>query len=642
MIPVEPEDPINREVPPEAGQTNDPMINFVEEERLDLFDYARFSSRLRSLIGDWSQEKTKTDVRRQLRLVEVDVDSMREAGELEPDETFIPMRVIDENIKKEKPAYVSFITQANKLVDMTDKIQVTYSTDRGVNEFTKGMKYHGWELPWYREFDGAQLHGWDGLEVVFDDTKPLNTALEHIGHDRLLFAMDIQDIQTAPFCARIYTMTRIELKRMVSKFGFNQEQVRMLIEVKRRSSKEAGELVYKCYFKWEGQVYVSWLSLENGTNDWLKPPMPFYNGVRKKVMVEQPPVMQQMQTEFGMAMMPVPQPPIEDWQEENEEMYPIFLLRYDETEQLMITACRGRAFLDCHKQEAQTAIVTGFVNALVRASNVYASANNPDGSGILKYASDINLQHGRVLTNPVTFFHTDYPDATTTLAALQYFESRNANDLGQITEGLRKKKGEKTAYEYELAEQDKSLLSSVQLTLLSGHVREVYTYTWRIVRSQAQQGLIPFMVQSAMTGPDGTIKYVNDEDFLVREFDIRAAGDVEVIQKQQQIAMRKQDWPVVAQTPLAMVFLNDLIKKEYPNDAQRYEAILMQGADQGKQLVFAFRELVGELLKKYPQELTEATPEVKQQIATLEQAASAYIGDNTQQQSAGQPQTPPV
>ena len=595
-----------------------------------LLEYSTAKPIINTIVSDWRTELVKVEARRNIRFLEIDVDQMRESGELEDDETFVPMRVVDDNIRKEQAAYVNYLTQAQKIIEMEDKLEPLRPTEQLEQEFSKGLRYPKWENDWFQEIDGCQLHGWDAMEVLLDESRPLNVTLEHIGHERLFFGLDVLDIQNAPVIVRKYSMTKVELDRMVEKFGFSKEQAQKIYDMGRLNTRDVNYVVYKTFHKTNGKVWVSWISLDY-SDDWLKAPVPLYNGVREKKLVQ--------------TMVPGPADPLtgmptqipkqmEEWSDVQEELYPVFLLKYDENENHRITDAKGRAFYDCHRQEALTALITGMVNTSVRASNVYASPKNPQGTGIVKFQSDIKIMHGRVCSEPLDFFNLPMPDSRNILPVVSYLDQASNKELGQFTDILREKKERVPAYAYQTAQQDASLLTSVQITLLSSHIREVYSYVWRIVQSQALQGLIPFLVKQVL--PDNT--YVNDEMTIRRVYDIRAAGDSEVLQKQNEITKMMQLWQIVAPTPIAMDYLTDMLKLMLPSRAAKYAAKLQQvqmqqaqGQAQLPALVQALSQALQGVLKDNPQELQKLGPQESQQLKQLIQMANQITGQQQQQ-----------
>jgi hypothetical protein len=114
--------------------------------------------------------------------------------------------------------------------------------------------------------------------------------------------------------------------------------------------------------------------------------------------------------------------------------------------------------------------------------------------------------------------------------------------------------------------------------------------------------------------------FVNDMDMIVRQYDIRAAGDVDVIQKQELVQQMSQDWQVVQTTSLASQFLSDLMRLKYPQDGAIYADILKNGNIQ------ALGSLVQNLIKMPGiAEHIKADPQLQQGLTQIEQEAQQAL-----------------
>jgi hypothetical protein len=553
----------------------DPITEPSPETAQDkLFDYQEASIHLKRLIGDWKAEVDESQRRRDIRDVDVDVKALRETGRLDEDETLIPVRVIDTNITREQPPYVNYLKNSRRLAIFRSLDNPDQDTQLLEQEFTRGMTYTSWEISLFKCVDGAQVHGWDMVEVVYDPTKPLNCGIEHIGHDQLFFPRSVKNLQQSPRIIRKYDVTILQLKKWVGAYGFNATEVNKLIDKVKETQKEAETIsVYKLYFKKDDVIYVAWFS-ENDCDDWLKAPSKLYLGIRT----------QQTDPMTGQSGM---------WIDADITEYPIFRLAYRITEKQKEVDNKGRVFLDENKQEAQTAVLSGFVNGITRASNLYASPGADDGTGSSLKELDIKLKGGRILNKPINFWKPEYPDAMI-LNALQYFDVANSQETNQVNfAAMNREDSRKTATEIGAATQQQTLLNSVQLTLFSTFIREVYSFCWKIVQSQALQNKIKFlMVQvpipqiNPITGqpiidlmsgqPAVTMEWQNNIPVISQSYEVRAAGDVDVVQRQEKINMMMQDWPVISMTILRDQFLADLVKLKYPDSGERYAQILGQ------------------------------------------------------------------
>jgi hypothetical protein len=639
--------------PVEALVTNTPEQQ--EHDKLMQFSQARIA--LKRLVDDWQTEVTKTQQRRDTRDVAVDVEALRRDGSIDEDETIIPVRIIDTNIQRELPPYINYLKNSRRLCTFNSLDVPNQDTQKIELDFTRGMTYLGWEIPHYKCLDGSMTHGWDAIEVVLDESKPLHVSHEHIGHDNLYFPRTNRDIQQAPRVIRAYDITIPQLKNFVNKFGFSQEQVNLIVEARKDTSK-ADQTVrcFKEFFKYQGSVWVAWFALEdsNGNGDWLKAPMPLSLGISEQVTEM---VTTQVPHPLVPGMMVPSQQPVTKWKDKPVTQYPIFILYYRETEKPKITDHMGRVFFDESKQEAQTAILSGYVNGLTRASNVYASVGAEDGTGSsLKELNDVKLVGGRIFNKPLTFFHPDYPDPSV-LKAMQWFDVANSQETNQPNfAASNRQDSRKTATEIDAANQQQQLLNSVQLALFSTHIRAIYSFSWLIVQSQALQNLIAFCrvakqqpIANPALGGQPTVDpttgqpvmqtiYVNDESIIKQSYDVRAAGDIDVVQRAEKLTQMKQDWPVIANTPLANRFLQDLVRLEYPDTGEEYAEIIGTGDQvmQVKQLAARLGMMMSGAIAQHPEMMQTLPPEQQQQLQQTLAMAKQVAASLQQPQQGGQ------
>lgn len=618
-----------------------------------LSTYSVFDVQFQEMLKDWDKELMQTNEQRFFRYIEVDVQKMRRENLIKDDETILPVRVADRNIRREQPSYISFATQSRRSLIFRERqrelSQATGSSNeqRIEEEFTQGMRYPGWELPIYAATDGSQTHGWDAVEIVYDETKPLKVAIEHVGHDKLLFPVGAVDIQYSDYYARGYDVTGRQLKDWVKKFGFDEKQVKCLLEADDNTGRRTTRMyrVWKIVFREDDKIKVAWRcdspigvtmrqqSAANVCSDWLKAPTDLYLGRQELQMVEQPPAEVPvidpatglpMLGEDGMPMTQlVAQPPIETLVDVPETEFPAYILRYHMTERQHIFDTRGRVFLDRYDQEAQTAVVSGFVNKLMRSTNVYAAVNSDPtpGSSAPPKQLPVKLEHGAIYDRPTTFFSSDAPEAIL-LNALQFFSVRNADENGQTDFAVNNREdSRKTATEIQAAQQQAGLLSGVQVTLYSAWLCSIYKRCWEVVQSMALIGKIPFLSSEQ----DESGLYQNDVAVVGRDYYVRAAGDIDVTQRAEQIQRMGQMWPIVANTPLAMDFLKELLMVSFPLDGLRWSDALAQ-ADQTKQLLAAVAGMLEKMIMSRPEELKQLSPEEQQQLMALKQQVATVLG----------------
>lgn len=582
-------------------------------EALDkVMDFSVAKTELQRLVNEWDDEVTETEIRRKTRDVEFDVEGAREKGDIDEDETLIPVRVIDVNIQREQPPYINYLKNSRRMAIFKSWDNPNQDTQLLEEAFTEGMAYEGWETPYFKCLDGAQTHGWDAVEVVYDDSKPYKVGVEHIGHDCLFFPTSAKDFQSCPQIIRKFDVTRLQLQEFVTLYSFDESQVKIITDkVKDSSEQDETITIYRRYIKYDGKVFVSWFTLSDGCSDWIKKPLPLFVGISTQDANGQ-------------------------WIDAPVKMYPIFVLPYRESEKPKLTDRKGRVFLDENKQEAQTSILSAFVNSLHRASKTFASPATDDGTGSSVQAlTDVKLANSTILNKPFNFWHQDYPDPLV-LRSLQYFDVANANETNQVNfAAMNREDSRKTAREISAAQQQQTLLDSVQLTLFSTFCRSILNFEWLIVQSLALQNKISFLrieqktpVMNPMTGqpvigPDGqpltNTTYVNNIAIIGQRYNVKAAGDVDVVMRQEKILQMKQDWPVVQNTPLAQRFLADLMKLEYPDQGELYYQILMQ-TDQMKALqgqVMALGTIIKGVMEQHPEIFQSLPAQSMQQLQQI-------------------------
>jgi hypothetical protein len=625
-----PQNKLDIEPPVEEPLVEQPVVE-VDPAWAELTTFAKAKPRLDNLIGKFSEIRTNIKRLRKERYVDLDVEELRETGEIENDETFIPNRVIDNNIMREKPDAVSFLNGSHRLAVFRCTSNPLKKTRKLEYEFTKGLTFSGWYRSFDRTFDGAILHGWDGIEVVFDSTKPLHVGFEHIGCDKLWFNSEVSDIQESEYVGREYRVTPNRLENFVKNNGFDPVQVGLILESYKDAKRDTIICIHKVYFKYNNCVYVMWYANEGAAKDWLKAPDKLVMGIseQQEVMVEAPqPVVDPFSgIAVGQEMVPTPEM---QWVDKEIDLYPIFIYIYKDDENEILVEHKGLGFLHGPIQEANTAIITGFVNGVVRSSNIYASVegSTTDSPADVRQL-DVQLEHGNIYSHELNFFHTPMPDVMV-LQAMNYLDTKSASDTGkQSFAVMNRKDSRKTAKEMELAEGAEQQITGATMATLSEFLREVFTFSWQIVQSQAQQDLIDFLLvpQPSIVGAPS---FVNDIETISEVYDIRPAGDDDVIKAEQETIKMMQDWPVIQTTPLKDVFLQDMISLRYPEKADIYVPIL-QAADPSK-LVQSLLILVDQFAS--PAELSALDPMALQQLMQIKQSAMQYIGaSNAAQQT---------
>lgn len=587
-----------------------PLAQSPDQELLspDWSDFKFAEPKLKKIIESWKVVSSETERLRALRYIRVDEDSLKAEKIFDEDEMYVAARLIDSNIRSEQPQYIAYLTQSRRAaifkppggaqLDGVDKLE---------QNFTDVARYMAWEKSFIRVIDGSQHHGWDTVEVVMDVSKPGHFSIEHIGHENLLFNSEAEDIYNQEILLRKIDYTGIQLRQNVQQFGWNLDSVKKLLSdnSEKREADDSGTrkfTVYKCFYKdlaKGGAIYVGWFSPK--CDDWLKAPESLFLGVRD---IEGGTVI-----ENGVADYP-PTPEVE---------FPFYMLPYAESEDAKITSIFGRAFLDEPAQEAASGMMSAIVNRALRAQNVYAS---PEPSPVqadssLPKETDIKLKSGIFLDKPVRFTFMDFAPVSA-IQAFQAITTQNRSETAKPDFAVENRKdSRKTAEEIKAVTSEAARLSSVQVTLLSIFIRQVYGRCWRIYKSRVLQKKITVVEE---------LYPLFDIDY-----EIKSSGDVDVIQRAEKAQRQMQAWPVISKIPaLVMPFLKNILRALFPDDAAEYIAAL-ESIDP-VQLITMLSEEVKQLAILPDGNINPIAQQRAPQLIQLEQATQQYLINNTGQQ----------
>lgn len=584
----------------------------------DLFPYEDYKIKCTTLLSEWTEEIEETEVRRQERFADIDIEELRQRKEIEEDETFLPELLIHTNILREQPTYLRYLSGSHRMAIFRARTNPDIiSTLKIERDFTDGVRYIGWFRDYFRLIDGAQLHGWDSFEVVPDMTKPMHIRMEHIGHDKLIFNFNCIDIQDNKYILRHFRITNQVLEEFTQSYGFDKEQVDLILENdQQRSNNQSLKYdIYKVFIKYDGIIYVGWIEL-NKTGGWLKKPEPLFLGVEQMQLTDTPaiddnglPIINETgQQILNQEELLTPQP---------TSKFPVFIHLYMDNEEKPITRKVGRGFLDKAKQEGITSLQTTYTNSCARASDVHASPATADEAETELRQLDISVKSGMFWSKPVNFFHMDYPDPEM-LRAIQYFRTSNAQDTGALdTAVINRKDSRKTATELQEATAQSEELKQLNLMFFSEFLRSVYTFIWEIVQNRAANNYFPFATEKNQDG-----SFENPTELIMQEFIIKPAGDIDMLLRDRKIAQMERDWPVYMNTPLATEFLMDLTKLKYQEEGDRYAMIL--GMGDPRNIILGLLSIIDGFLT--PDVLASLPPQQQQMLIQQLETAAKFAG----------------
>tara|TARA_R100001463_G_scaffold42336_1_gene88838 strand:- start:5246 stop:6937 length:1692 start_codon:yes stop_codon:yes gene_type:complete len=518
----------------------------------DFTDYTDATTKIRELLDVVSDLETVADENRNSRKLDVNIEAERVDGYLEEDEFLVPAHIIDSNIRREQSKYVAYVTGSRRSAIFTSITEPTAATGALERDFTDKTRYAGWQIPLFKVIDGMQLHGYSIAEVQFDTDKPGHFSVDAVNFEDFGFPADTRDIQACEMIVHRHYFTALQLRETDD---FNEEVVDILLggnpddDSGIASYNESLYQIEKIMFKQDGKVFVAWSCCDK-CDDWLREPRPLYLGRRSGETFE------------------------------TETEYPYIIFPYNIQEDSAIQSASGRAFLDRTAQETITSLMSSFVTAHRRASNFYFAKDNEDPNNT-NIQTSVKFQPGALIDSNIKQFQLSPPDSSM-LGAIQSLVSQNSQEQSQVNyAAMNRKDSRKTATEIQAASGEAQMLSSTQVSLFSIALKDVYDICFRIYQSRVIVGALR---------PSAPLDL-----FLNHVYNIKPAGDVDVIERAEKSQKMMQAWPVVAQTALASTFLQNMMRLMFPDEGESYAEMLQTG-DQKNALLQQLMQIVNALV----------------------------------------------
>jgi hypothetical protein len=559
-------------------------------EYINSVDYKILEDRIKELDTVLDDLKDKSTASRKLRYADLDVEAERLAGRLAPDELYIPQHIIDTNIRREQASYVQFVSQSPRAVILEDRDDSSFDLSNLEKDLTSKMRYEGWQLSQFANIDGLQANGYGVMEIVYDSNTEGGLSHESVQYGDFAFLTDTRDIQAVEMPYRCYYFTKTRLTELCGDITkpdpendwdryetekvINSEPTQTATDWSDEYSTDKKSLycVKKVMFRVQGIVHVAWCCPKL-CNNWLRKPRPLYIG-RRKV---NPDLQQAQQALQGSGVLQNPQiaqvaqqqmQQIPQTVEAYETNYPYILFPYLISENDTIANLHGRVYLDQDLQEAVSSLISSVCTQSRRASGLYFSKNVDDPNDDILMQKNVFFKSGSLINSKVQAFDIKPPDPAT-LGAIQQLIASNQNETSQVNFAVQNRKdSRKTAKEIEVATDQATVLSTVQVVLYSMSLRQLYTTMAAVIKSRVLGKLITVT-------PELLVLYQ-------RNFNIKPAGDVDVIEKQKLIQTMMNAWPVIQQTPAAQPFLIDLIEMMFPTNAAKYLKAFQQAAIQAQ------------------------------------------------------------
>ena len=553
----------------------------------DLTKYEDAATPIQGLLSVIGTLESTALENRNSRKLDIDVDAERSDGHLDEDEFLVPAHIIDTNIRREQSKYVAYVTGSRRSAIFTSITEPTAATGELERDFTDKTRYSGWQVPLFKVIDGMQLHGYSIAEVQFDEDMPGHFAIEAVNYEDFGFPEDTRDIQACEMVVHRHYFTAIQLLDMVEGDDFNEDIVDMLVEDHGQAPEvESLYQVEKVLFRHDNKIHVAW-SCNAKCDDWLRDPRPLYLGRRDGEMLQ------------------------------DETQYPYVVFPYNIQEDSAVQNATGRAFADRTTQETITSLMSSFVTAHRRAANFYFAKDNEDPNNT-NIQTSVRFQNGALIDANIKQFQLKPPD-TSMVGAIQSLMSQNAQEQSQINyAAMNRQDSRKTATEIQAASSEAQMLSSTQVSLFSIALKDAYEWCWRIYQSRVVAGVLRPAAALDM--------------YLNHEFNIKPAGDVDVIERQEKSQKMMQAWGVVSQTALAPVFLQNMMRLMFPDEGESYAEMLQTGNEKD-QLLQQLMQIINSLIID-PQtgQLNEEAQSFAPQIKMLQAKVTDILGQNNGQQ----------
>jgi len=593
------------------SSTSGPVI--TREQSIDTlqpdspFKYADEQKTLDALLVTHSDEQTRVDRRRTVRKNRINVAELRNRQDkpILSDENVIPDRTVDMNIRSEKGPYVAYVEKPTVILDFSDASLPNKNLSPLAVWHTSLIRQGDWKLPKFLAIDSVLLHGASYKEVVFAPDSPSRSVEEYIRREDLIFPEKTKNIQACGRIYRRYEITRSQLTDLATKFQFNPAQVAHIQE--RSKNKTEASYIYKSYIRNDqGIVHVAWTADTTlGCTDWLKEPVPLQLGLFDIVEQE------------GLPPQITPRP---------IRVFPVIVTPYHVEEDEIILEVQGRASLDINDQDALTSLMSATVNGTVRASRFYPT-RKPGPGATPKNEELFQLRHGFLYEGEFSTFQPSYPN-NIAVSIAQVLQSRKAQQIGMTDyAAMNRQDTRKTATELSLAQQTAAELTGPNISLFSLCEFKVEFLRWEIILSGVR-------METALNLPIEKRHFkvpanIPPEVFKSSTLVISMAADAQVVRRAQRESKFLENWPIVAQTPYALPYLETMLSDMFPEDFPGWK----EQIGQANQQVTALTDLLnqaGQAIMNVP-----ATA-----IAPDQQQSYAALLDNISQATSPQPNGP--
>lgn len=508
-------------------------------------------------ISSHGAVEATTVTNRRLRSNKADVEQMRSAGLLQENQTFIGVRLINQNINQALPPLLSYLKQSPRMATF-----VPGDNSYLDQEFTRVLQYPGWEIPYIEVLDGAELNGIGYMMVKADNTKLGGVSMETIPFNEIIYDRRLKSLQDSPAILIKHVITAVSFYHWDSFENFDKNSDAYKAIAKRLLSEEVNVIgddlvIYETFVKVNGFVYRGWYYKDS--RQWLKQPLPFSNGIEESV------------PEINIDPMAMTSEPTYVNKPVHLTYYPIAVKRSEIKENRKHDEAEGRAVEDYHNQEAATTLMTAAVNGCTQAANTMWSPDGANLDGVAPAQLQYKIKNNAIWKTPMKAFTAPWPDPMI-FKGIEAVTQQNAMENNQVAWAVNNRKdSRKTAKEIEAAQQQQGMLTGTSALVFSIFLRDVLTMTWPIVQSEAKKGSIKFLIE--VSDP------AEKEAILSKQYEVKPAGDIDFVEKQQRITNIQQDLPMFQGTPIGQEMMKEYVRLRYPEKYDQWSKILSQGND---------------------------------------------------------------
>jgi len=519
-------------------------------------DYSDEGRIFTALLTDHLTEETSVNRRREARKHRVNVKEMRDKNMILPDETVIPDRTIDSNIRIEKSPYCKYLESPTVVLAFEDPSAQQLNL-MPLSVWHSGLTRVGdWKDPHNKNQDALLLHGCGYMEVVYTTGAPSLTVVEYIRRENLIFPKGTRDLQACGRLYRCYPITKAQLSVLAAKFEFDKVQLAKIEEHSKNTTEEIK--IYKGFFREkDGTVLSGWRGSDvSGCDNWLKAPAPHQIGifdVQPSLAPNVPP---------NITPRPI-------------KIIPIVDFPYHLEEDEIILETQGRAALDLHVQDCLTSMWSGTANGVTRASRFFPTRKPAPGE-TPKNEELFVLKHGCVYEGEFDTFQPTWPN-TIAISAAQALAGKKAQEIGATNyAAMARNDTRKTATELNMAREEADNLSGPNISLYSARMLRLELIRWEVIKSGIQ-------VEEALNVPPEARRFrfpasIPKEVIFSPTLNVTMAADAQVVRRAQRQSRFLENWPIVAETPFAIPYLESFLQEMFPDEFPQWKRAV-QNAD---------------------------------------------------------------